>query len=94
MMAYSLNYQYFPKNRPNGRPLDSGAALLDHPVKAEELVLLPNVGDYVHVDNSVRGGDTFAGRCAASSSATLSPMTNSGARSTSSSRRMTTTGAC
>lgn len=62
MMAYGLNYQYFPKNSPNGRPIDNGSALLDHPVKAEELVLLPNVGDYVHVDNSVRGGESFSGK--------------------------------
>jgi hypothetical protein len=62
MMAYGLNYQYFPKDSPNGRPLDNGSALLDHPVNAEELVLLPNVGDYVQIDNSVRGGESFSGK--------------------------------
>ncbi len=62
MMAYGLNYQYFPKDSPNGRPLDNGSALLDHPVTAEELVLLPNVGDYVQIDNSVRGGESFSGK--------------------------------
>ena len=62
MMAYGLNYQYLPKNSPHGRPIDAGSALLDHPVKAEELVLLPSVGDYVHIDNSVRGGESFSGK--------------------------------
>lgn len=66
MMAYGLNYQYLAKNSPNGRPLDAGAALLDHPIKPEELVLLPNVGDYVQVDNSLRSGESSLARSEAS----------------------------
>lgn len=50
-MKYFLNYQHQPKGAE--RPLDQG-----EPVKVEvdetEFALLPNVGDFVSIDNSLR----------------------------------------
>lgn len=62
MMKYGVNYQFYPTENPHGRPLDDGAALWDHPAKDDELVLLPNVGDYVQIDRSNAGGRSFSGR--------------------------------
>jgi len=61
-MAYGVNYQYFPKNNPHGRPLDNGSALWDHPATDAELVLLPNVGDYIQLDRSLIKGESFSGK--------------------------------
>lgn len=62
MMKYGVNYQYLPKNSANGRPLDNGSALHDHPATDTELVLLPNVGDYVQIDRSHVKGESFHGK--------------------------------
>lgn len=61
MMAYGVNFQFYPKDNPHGRPIDSGAALHDHPATEAELVLLPNVGDYVQYDRTLDGGEAFEG---------------------------------
>ena len=62
MMKYGVNYQYLPKNSANRRPIDDGAALHDHPATDAELVLLPNVGDYVQIDRSLVKGESFEGK--------------------------------
>ena len=49
-MKYGVNYQYLPKG--HIRPLDDGT-LLDIPSEDETLTLLPNVGDFVSLDQSI-----------------------------------------
>lgn len=59
-MQYDVNYQYLPKGA--DRPIDAGSALHQHPAKAGEPFVLPNVGDYVTMNNEDAGGENFSGR--------------------------------
>lgn len=61
-MKYSIDYQYLSKGA--SRPSDDGEIV---GIKADDesgTVLLPNVGDYVHIDNSVDKGkrSAFSGK--------------------------------
>lgn len=60
-MKYYLNYQHQPKNA--ARPLDQGLAIKLE-VDETQFALLPNVGDFVSLDNSLLEGDmaSFSGR--------------------------------
>jgi len=46
-MNYTVNYQYHPKT--SARPHDDGEVVPFNIKSKDELVLLPNLGDYVHV---------------------------------------------
>lgn len=59
-MQYGVNYQYLPKGA--DRPIDAGNALHPHPAQAGEPFVLPNVGDYVNMENSDVGGERFFGK--------------------------------
>lgn len=61
-MKYSVNYQY----RPNGktRPSDNGTLV---PIEIDDttnLVLLPKIGDHVHIGASKTGESSTQGRVA------------------------------
>jgi len=60
-MEYSIDYQYMPKNA--SRPHDDGAVVGIKANSESGLVILPNVGDFVHIDNSADGGErvSFSG---------------------------------
>ncbi|WP_321530343.1 hypothetical protein [uncultured Desulfuromonas sp.] len=53
-MKYSIDYQYLRKGA--ARPSDDGEVVGIQADDKNSLVLLPNVGDYVHIDNSTDGG--------------------------------------
>ncbi|EJG0303358.1 hypothetical protein DFX36_RS23280 [Vibrio parahaemolyticus] len=61
-MKYSIDYQYLPKGK--SRPCDDGEIV---GIKADDqtsTVILPNVGDFVHIDNSgdKDGRESFSGK--------------------------------
>jgi hypothetical protein len=58
MMKYFIDYQYLPKGA--ARPLDDCEAVGIQATDQSGVVLLPNVGDYVHIDNSTDGGQRTA----------------------------------
>ncbi|WP_186151556.1 hypothetical protein [Burkholderia gladioli] len=58
MIKHFVDYQYLPKGA--ARPLDDGETVGIQATDANGVVLLPNVGDYVHVDNSLDGGERTA----------------------------------
>jgi hypothetical protein len=61
-MKYSIDYQYIPKGAQ--RPQDDGEIVGIEASSDGGLVLLPNVGDYVQIDNSADGGNrsSFSGK--------------------------------
>ncbi|MFM7847948.1 MAG: hypothetical protein ACKO8N_05155 [Rubrivivax sp.] len=61
-MKYSVNYQYRPKGKT--RPTDDGTLI---PIEIDDttnLVLLPNIGDHVHIGASKAGESSTEGRVA------------------------------
>lgn len=50
-IKYGIDYQYLPKG--SARPLDDGEIVGIQATSESGQVILPNVGDYVHIDNSV-----------------------------------------
>ncbi len=52
-MRYSVEYQYMPKGAT--RPSDDGEVVGIQATDQTGTVILPNVGDYVHIDNSADG---------------------------------------
>ena len=58
-MKYSMNYQYMPKQA--ARPRDDGTTV---EVEADwnGFAPIPNVGDFVHHDNSMNGMASFHGK--------------------------------
>ncbi|HIF9101667.1 TPA: hypothetical protein ACX6PR_002588 [Photobacterium damselae] len=61
-MKYSIEYQYLPKG--NTRPCDDGEIV---GIKADDqsgVVILPNVGDFVDINNhsSAHGHESFSGK--------------------------------
>lgn len=63
-MKYFVDYQYMPKGA--ARPQDEGEVVAIEATDESGVVLLPNVGDYVSIDNSTDGGERtdFAGKVA------------------------------
>ncbi|MGH7239837.1 MAG: hypothetical protein ACREHG_07190 [Candidatus Saccharimonadales bacterium] len=61
-MKYFVDYQYMPKG--SARPVDNGEVLPIEISAEGDPAILPNVGDYVSVDNSPRGQDraSFSGK--------------------------------
>lgn len=53
-MKYYVDYQYFPKGA--SRPIDNGEVVPLEIGAGGDPSLLPNVGDYVHIDNSMFKG--------------------------------------
>jgi hypothetical protein len=58
-MKYDLNYQHLPKG--HARPVDQGPTVA---VSVDEngFALIPNVGDFVSLDNSMNDKASFRGR--------------------------------
>ena len=56
---FSANFQMMPKGA--SRPLDDGQAV-DLATDDQGFLLLPSVGDFVHVDQSLKDGAVFSGR--------------------------------
>lgn len=54
-IKYSVEYQYMAKG--DARPSDDGEVVGIQATDENGLVLLPNVGDYVQVDNRGDGGE-------------------------------------
>lgn len=61
-MKYHIDYQYLPKGA--HRPSDDGEVVGIEATDRSGTVVLPNVGDFVLVDNSTDGGErsNFSGR--------------------------------
>lgn len=61
-MKYFIDYQYLPKGA--ARPQDEGEIIGIEATDESGVVILPNVGDYVQIDNSADGGkrSSFAGK--------------------------------
>ena len=61
-VKYSIDYQYLPKW--DQQPIDDGEIVGIEATDKSGMVILPNVGDFVHIDNSVDGGErsSFSGR--------------------------------
>ena len=61
-MTYHIDYQFMPKG--SSRPIDDGEIVGIQADDKSGMVLLPNVGDYVHIDNSTDGGrrSAFSGK--------------------------------
>src|SRR5690606_643820 len=53
-MKYFVDYQYLPKGA--SRPVDNGEVVPLEISAGADPSLLPNVGDYVHIDNSMFKG--------------------------------------
>ena len=64
MIKYSIEYQHMPSG--HDRPIDDGEILGASFSQDEGSALIPNVGDYVHIDNSTDGGQRsmFSGKVA------------------------------
>ncbi len=62
-MNYSVNYQYRPKGKT--RPNDDGQLVPFKIDAANNVVLLPNIGDHVHIGATQSGHSSIAG-CVAS----------------------------
>ena len=54
-MQYRIDYQFFAKGE--SRPSDDGEIMGIEATDATGTVILPNVGDYVQIDNSLDGGE-------------------------------------
>jgi hypothetical protein len=61
-MKYSVNYQYRPKG--NTRPSDDGQLVPFEIDGSTNLLLLPNIGDHVHIGATKQGESAVAGRVA------------------------------
>ena len=62
-MKYIIDYQYMPAG--NSRPQDEGEVItIEAQDSSGDTVLIPNVGDYVLIDNSQDGGEraNFSGK--------------------------------
>lgn len=61
-MQYRIDYQYLPAS--SSRPIDDGEIVGIEATDQSGVVILPNVGDYIHIDNSVDGGErtNFSGK--------------------------------
>ena len=61
-MKYGIDYQYLPKG--SLRPHDNGEIIGIEATDKSGIVLLPNVGDFVQIDNSMDGGQrsSFSGK--------------------------------
>ena len=59
-MRYFLNYQHLPKG--GSRPIDEGATVEVQASDVGGFALLPNVGDFVNLDNSTNDMASFKGR--------------------------------
>lgn len=61
-MKYGIDYQYLPKGAV--RPVDDGEIVGIEATDESGVVVLPNVGDYVSIDNSADGGErsVFSGK--------------------------------
>jgi hypothetical protein len=58
-MKYSVNYQYRPKGK--NRPNDDGELVPIKIIDTTNLVLLPNIGDYVRIGATVSEHASIAG---------------------------------
>ena len=58
LIKYNIDYQYMPKG--HSRPRDDGEVVGISATDEKGIVVLPNVGDYVHIDNSSDGGQRAA----------------------------------
>lgn len=54
-MKYHIDYQYMSKGA--ARPSDDGQVVGIEATDSHGVVVLPNVGDYVQIDNSMDGGE-------------------------------------
>ena len=61
-MKYFVDYQYLPKGA--ARPIDNGEVVPIEISAGRDPAILPNVGDYVHIDNTIFGEDrkSFSGK--------------------------------
>lgn len=61
-MKYSVDYQYM--DPPGTRPADNGEVVGIRFSSDKGSALIPNAGDYVHIDNSTDGGErsNFSGK--------------------------------
>lgn len=60
-MKYGVNYQYLPKG--STRPQDEGVTVDISDISDKGgFVLIPNVGDYVNLDNTMNDMASFAGK--------------------------------
>ena len=61
-MKYSVDYQYRPKGKI--RPNDDGQLVPFEIDTATNVVVLPNIGDHVHIGATQSGESSIAGRVA------------------------------
>jgi hypothetical protein len=54
-IKYGIDYQYLPKG--SSRPQDDGEVVGIEATSDSGQTILPNVGDHVHIDNSMDGGE-------------------------------------
>jgi hypothetical protein len=54
-IKYRIDYQYLPKG--SSRPQDDGEVVGIEATSDSGQTILPNVGDHVHIDNSMDGGE-------------------------------------
>ncbi len=59
-MRYSVNYQLLAKGAE--RPRDDGTTIEIDSEKSDEQIILPNTGDYVHLDNAGTDRPSLNGR--------------------------------
>lgn len=62
-MKYTIDYQYMPSG--SSRPIDDGEIVTIEALDTDgHTVIIPNVGDYVYIDNSQDGGERsdFSGK--------------------------------
>jgi hypothetical protein len=61
-MKYFVDYQYLPKGA--ARPVDNGEVVPIEISAKGDPAFLPDVGDYVHIDNSIFGENraSFSGK--------------------------------
>jgi hypothetical protein len=59
-MKYFIDYQYMPKGV--ARPLDDGQAVGIEANDNAGVVILPNIGDHVHIDSVEKGDIRFSGK--------------------------------